>query len=284
VKETEGTTLKIIGAPAGRRGIGLHVTSRNTDKDLALLKFDGDSSWPVAPLGNAAKAKAEEPILVLGFSQKVLVSAEGRLSGTPDPSADLWKTTAPINSGDSGAPAFDKLGRVIGIAKGGNPGAELQNVLVPISASVKMIRDLPGHEDFQKKAVLSVFLGSWQAKWGDSQTTLRMSITFTHIDRLAIIGKSTMDTTLLQGPARGFSCHFEESVSTLTSTVEDRFVVDRKPTKASPAELCDNGPPVSTNGEWKDFNHWRLEPNIGGGPALVFERSASVVDDDDDDF
>jgi serine protease Do len=87
--------------------------------DLALLKVDGDGFTPVKIADRTPRVG--EWVLVIGnpfgFGGTVtagIVSAQNRnIAG--DPYDDLIQIDAPVNQGDSGGPAFDVDGNVIGV-------------------------------------------------------------------------------------------------------------------------------------------------------------------------
>jgi serine protease Do len=119
-------------------------------KDVAIIKIDGNN-LPTVPLGDSDKVNVNDHVFVIGYpgaaeishaSETVATSSDGIISavknkdytGTP-----LLQTNANINHGNSGGPAFDASGRVIGIATFGKeePGF---NFLVPISTAKEFVR------------------------------------------------------------------------------------------------------------------------------------------------
>ena len=103
-------------------------------KDVAILKMKG-SNFPtvtLAPSVSRAGIRTGSDIYIVGFPGQVAVSAtfskssivepsqtSGRVSALRDVGQDRWKvveTDATINHGNSGGPAFDENGSVIGLA------------------------------------------------------------------------------------------------------------------------------------------------------------------------
>jgi serine protease Do len=130
-------------------------------KDVAIVKIDG-TNLPTVPLGNSDEVNVGEPITVIGypgaatdatlgglFSQHsifVPTVTDGRISavktnfrGTP-----VLQSEATINHGNSGGPAFDSKGRVIGIATYSLNKAEGSvsglNFFVPINTAYEFVR------------------------------------------------------------------------------------------------------------------------------------------------
>jgi serine protease Do len=119
-------------------------------KDVAIIKIDANN-LPTVPLGNSDDVNVDDHVYVIGYPGKANISKASMLvatssdgiisavknkdySGTP-----LLQTNANINHGNSGGPAFDAAGRVIGIATFGKdvPG---YNFLVPISTAKEFVR------------------------------------------------------------------------------------------------------------------------------------------------
>ncbi|MDA8637699.1 Do family serine endopeptidase [Rhodospirillales bacterium] len=102
--------------------------------DLALIKIDMDKPVPFVEFGDSESVRVGEWVVTvgnpfgLGHSVNVgIVSARGRTIGA-GPYDDFLQIDAQINRGNSGGPAFDANGRVIGVnaaifsPNGGNVG------------------------------------------------------------------------------------------------------------------------------------------------------------------
>src|SRR5262249_18134166 len=108
VKTDDGKTYtaKVIGA--------------DPKTDLALIKVDGDGSFPFVQFSDKAPRVGDWVVAVgnpFGLGGTVtagIVSARGRDIGA-GPYDDYIQIDAPINKGNSGGPAFDVDGNVIGV-------------------------------------------------------------------------------------------------------------------------------------------------------------------------
>lgn len=148
-------------------------------KDVAIVKIDGNN-LPTVPLGNSDEVSVGEPITVIGYpgaatnatlsglfnqhSIFVPTVTNGRISavktdfrGTP-----VLQSEATINHGNSGGPAFDARGRVIGIATYSLNKAEGSvsglNFFVPINVA----------NEFVRQAGADPKQGSFDALWDDA--------------------------------------------------------------------------------------------------------------------
>ena len=88
--------------------------------DLALIKVEGGSDFPFAKL-STSKARIGDWVLAVGNPFGLggtvtagIVSANGRDIGN-GPYDDFIQIDAPVNKGNSGGPAFDMQGNVIGV-------------------------------------------------------------------------------------------------------------------------------------------------------------------------
>jgi S1-C subfamily serine protease len=125
-------------------------------KDVAVLKIPG-SNYPTVPLGNSEQVRLEDTVMVMGypgvassFGDNPIISAEsnfeasatnGHISAikTGTIGVPLLQSDVAITHGNSGGPAFNERGEVIGIA---TAGAEQQgfNFLVPINTAMEFVR------------------------------------------------------------------------------------------------------------------------------------------------
>src|SRR5262249_14638605 len=109
VKLSDGRTLRarVIGA--------------DPDTDVALIKVDGQTGLPVAPLGDSSRLRMGEWVCAignpLGYEQPVTVGVVSYLGRKLfDASLDNYiQTDAAINFGNSGGPLINSRGEVIGI-------------------------------------------------------------------------------------------------------------------------------------------------------------------------
>ena len=97
-----------------------HVVGTDPKTDLALIKVDGKSDFPFVQFADHAPQVGDWVIAVgnpFGLGGTVtagIVSASSRDIGS-GPYDDYIQIDAPINKGNSGGPAFDVEGKVIGI-------------------------------------------------------------------------------------------------------------------------------------------------------------------------
>ena len=142
------------------------VTFSNSDSYTATL-LGGDSINDVAVLkvtakdlknvtvGNSDNIKIGDDVLVIGnplgdltFTlTKGIVSGTDRSINTGEYNIDTFQTDAAINSGNSGGPAFDATGAVIGIAsaKYAATGVEGIGFCIPINDAMEIAKDLVSH-------------------------------------------------------------------------------------------------------------------------------------------
>jgi serine protease Do len=96
------------------------VVGTDQKTDLALIKVDGKSDFPFVKFADKAPAVGDWVVAVgnpFGLGGTVtagIVSARGRDIGA-GPYDDYLQIDAPINKGNSGGPAFDVEGNVIGV-------------------------------------------------------------------------------------------------------------------------------------------------------------------------
>jgi len=130
-------------------------------KDVAVLKVGG-SNYPTVPLGNSEQVRLQDPIMVMGYpgvaspwGGNPLISAEsnfessatnGHISAvkTSAIGVPVLQSDAAITHGNSGGPAFNDQGQVIGIATFGSldqSGLAIQgfNFLVPINTAMEFV-------------------------------------------------------------------------------------------------------------------------------------------------
>ena len=150
--------LSVPGVGTGTKPIVAEVipaaTGQSNGKDIAIIKIEG-SNLPTVPIGDERSLRSLDDIIAIGFPGSVDIGVtgtdvseqiepsvtEGKFSGS-QPSAfgfDVLQTSTPISHGNSGGPAVNASGNVIGIATFGtiNPitGQEESafNFLMPIS-------------------------------------------------------------------------------------------------------------------------------------------------------
>jgi len=127
-------------------------------KDVAIVKIDG-TNLPSVPLGDSSKVREQDRIEVIGYpgvasdwggndlisNQSALVpsvtsgsiSAIKTLAATSTP---VLQSDAAITHGNSGGPAFNMQGEVIGIATAGSDATQGFNFFVPINTAWEFVR------------------------------------------------------------------------------------------------------------------------------------------------
>lgn len=105
------------------------ITARDSDNDLALLQVghgailgEGPAAGKIAPLRGGAGVRLGEDVVIAGFPLQDLVTSElsvtkGSVSALAGPQDDrrYIQISAPVQPGNSGGPAFDDSGNVIGV-------------------------------------------------------------------------------------------------------------------------------------------------------------------------
>jgi rhodanese-related sulfurtransferase len=141
-------------------------------RDLALLKVTGED-YPVLPLGDARAARIGDPVHILGYPGVVLshellnasASVEasvtnGAVSGFKQDLADqaVIQTDAPAAWGNSGGPAVDGRGRLLGVLTfvslaPGPEGSLVQgfNFIIPSQAVREFVQGTPVEVDGQSQ-------------------------------------------------------------------------------------------------------------------------------------
>ncbi len=126
-------------------------------KDVAIVKIDG-TNLPSVALGNSEKVREQDRIMVIGYpgvasdwggndlisTQSALVpsvtsgsiSAIKTLAATNTP---VIQSDAAITHGNSGGPAFNMQGEVIGIATAGSDATQGFNFFVPINTALEFV-------------------------------------------------------------------------------------------------------------------------------------------------
>jgi serine protease Do len=136
VKFSDGRTLRarVIGA--------------DPDTDIALIKVDGQTGLPVAPLGDSSTLRMGEWVCAignpLGYEHSVTVGVVSFLGRKLfDKSLDNYiQTDAAINFGNSGGPLINARGEVIGINAAISSRASNIGFAVPINGASGILPQL----------------------------------------------------------------------------------------------------------------------------------------------
>ena len=136
VKLSDGRTLRarVIGA--------------DPDTDIALIKVDGQTGLPVAPIGDSSTLRMGEWVCAignpLGYEHSVTVGVVSFLGRKLfDMSLDNYiQTDAAINFGNSGGPLINSRGEVIGINAAISSRASSIGFAVPINGASAVLPQL----------------------------------------------------------------------------------------------------------------------------------------------
>jgi len=126
-----------------------------TGNDCAIIKVKIENA-PTLPIGDSARSQVEDHIVVLGYpgvadfgqlldekSQLQASVTDGAISSLKKASSgeQILQISAPITHGNSGGPAIDQRGNVVGLATFGNEG-DVQgfNFLVASSTLMELVK------------------------------------------------------------------------------------------------------------------------------------------------
>ena len=122
--------------------------------DIALLKVESSTPLPFVPFGDDSKLRPGDWVVAVGNPFGLggtvtagIVSARGRNIGA-GPYTDYLQIDAPINRGNSGGPAFNTAGEVVGVnsaiytPSGGSVGI---GFAVPAATVTKVVAQLRDH-------------------------------------------------------------------------------------------------------------------------------------------
>jgi len=154
-----------------------------TGRDCALIKVKTISA-PSLPIGDSSKSQVEDPIVVLGYpgvadfeglldekSQLEATVTDGAISSLKRAASGepILQISAPITHGNSGGPAIDQRGNVIGLATFGNQG-EVQgfNFLVASATLTELVKD--AHLDVQPSPTSVAWRAGLERYWNDEYT------------------------------------------------------------------------------------------------------------------
>ena len=154
-----------------------------TGRDCAIIKVNTQNA-PTLPIGDSTRSQVEDHIVVIGYpgvadmqelldekSQLEPSITDGAISALKKASTgeQILQISAPITHGNSGGPAIDQHGKVVGLATFGNEG-EVQgfNFLVASATLQKLIdhgKIQPGESDTNK-----AWAAGLQHYWADEYT------------------------------------------------------------------------------------------------------------------
>ena len=130
------------------------LLGNDTINDVAVLKIKASGLKNVT-IGNSDELKIGENILVIGnpLGDLTFTMTRGILSGvdrsinTGEYNITTFQTDAAINSGNSGGPAFDSTGAVVGIASAKYAATGVEGICfcIPINDAMRVAKDLVEH-------------------------------------------------------------------------------------------------------------------------------------------
>lgn len=130
------------------RTMRARLIGSDPDTDIALIKVDGQSGLPVAPLGDSSALRMGEWVCAignpLGYDHSVTVGVVSFLGRKLfDMSLDNYiQTDAAINFGNSGGPLINSRGEVIGINAAISSRASSIGFAVPINGASAILPQL----------------------------------------------------------------------------------------------------------------------------------------------
>jgi serine protease Do len=139
---------RIIVKMADGRTMRARVIGSDPDTDIALIKVDGQTGLPVAPLGDSSALRMGEWVCAignpLGYDHTVTVGVVSYLGRKLfDMSLDNYiQTDAAINFGNSGGPLLNAQGEVIGINAAISSRASSIGFAVPINGATTILPQL----------------------------------------------------------------------------------------------------------------------------------------------
>jgi serine protease Do len=139
---------RIIVKLSDGRTIRARVIGADPDTDIALIKVDGQTGLPVAPLGDSTTLRMGEWVCAignpLGYEHSVTVGVVSFLGRKLfDASLDNYiQTDAAINFGNSGGPLINSRGEVIGINAAISSRASSIGFAVPINGAASILPQL----------------------------------------------------------------------------------------------------------------------------------------------
>ena len=139
---------RIVVKLADGRSVRARLVGADPETDVALIKIDGQTGLPVAPLGDSSTLRAGEWVCAignpLGYEHSVTVGVVSSLGRKLfDVGLDNYiQTDAAINFGNSGGPLINARGEVIGINAAVSSRASNIGFAVPINGAAAVLSQL----------------------------------------------------------------------------------------------------------------------------------------------
>ena len=143
----EGADRILVKLSDGR-SLRARVLGADPDTDIAVIKVDGQTDLPVAPIGDSSALRMGEWVCAignpLGYDHTVTVGVISSLGRKLfDASLDNYiQTDAAINLGNSGGPLINARGEVIGINAAVSSRASNIGFAVPINGATAVLPQL----------------------------------------------------------------------------------------------------------------------------------------------
>lgn len=215
--------IKSEEAPPGgtRAAAGTAVEPERSGKDVAILKIDTHDLPTVGLASSSANLKLGEPIFVLGYpgvvlnhdflSRKSQLEASvtvGRVSGFKIDLTNrrVIQSDVSITWGNSGGPAFNLQGEVIGVAtfisttSEGDQAVQGFNFLIPVDSIrefAQQIGVVPESDSLfmreWSQGVTAYFAGEYRRSLAHTDAALRIMTGFPDIDRLRADAQMQVD-------------------------------------------------------------------------------------------
>ncbi len=147
--------VEIIGVAPERDIALLRVTPEAREKIKAKI-----TKIPFLALGDSDNILRSQEVLAIGYplGQSRLKSTLGIVSGRERlGNAGFIQITAPLNPGNSGGPALNTAGEVVGINSAGVPGAQNVGYIIPINEVKSALKDLPNVKLLRKPTLGCLF-------------------------------------------------------------------------------------------------------------------------------
>ena len=144
IDRAERITVKLSDG----RTVRARVIGSDPDTDIALIKVDGQTGLPVAPLGDSSALRMGEWVVAigdpLGYEHSVTVGVVSYIGRKLfDASLDSYiQTDAAINFGNSGGPLINTRGQVIGINAAISARGSSIGFAVPINIATAIMPQL----------------------------------------------------------------------------------------------------------------------------------------------
>ena len=137
----------------------------DTENDIAVLKIEA-SGLQTVTLGDADSIAVGEDVVIIGnplgeltyTMTRGIVSALGREIDTGDGPIEMFQIDAAVNSGNSGGPAFNACGQVIGIVTAKYAASDVEGLgfCVPINQAAESADDIVQYGYVRGRATLGI--------------------------------------------------------------------------------------------------------------------------------